>query len=241
MKNSIRLLFCNLCMSLVLFGGWFIASSATAPVATAGYDGVLEPDPRLLESVCRIYIDGDPSASGTAIGPSLILTARHVVENREGKLERNLQVELRMKSETAKGTALVDADVVAIDRNHDIALLSIDVNAPRTMELAKNVSMRNGSAVWVMGFPMGTPGVSCTLGYLTNMGGAQPDEPTNWQCTANAFFGNSGGAVVDAHSGELVGVLVAGMGSDWQMAPNISLFVPVEHVHAMLKNVKQDK
>ncbi|MBI5720173.1 MAG: trypsin-like peptidase domain-containing protein [Burkholderiales bacterium] len=156
------------------------------------------------------------------------------------------------------------ATVVAIDRAHDIALLRFDGPALPPLGLAAGERPAEGKAVALIGFPIGgalgfSPvthrGIvaSLTTIALPAPTAAQLDPRAlarlragNFevlQLDATAYPGNSGGPVLDADTGEVIGVvnmvLVRGSRETALSTPTgISYAIPVQHVRALLEEAR---
>ena len=156
------------------------------------------------------------------------------------------------------------ARVIATDRSHDLALLRIEGAALRPLELAESGSAREGQAITLMGFPIGgTLGfaavshrgivASITTAALPAATAQQLDPRAlirlregNYevlQLDATAYPGNSGGPVLDANSGQVLGIVnmvlvKAGRESALSSPTGISYAIPVRHLHELLKSAR---
>lgn len=155
------------------------------------------------------------------------------------------------------------ARVVATDRVRDLALLKVDGPALPFLPLADAGAAREGQGIALMGFPIG--GV---LGYavVTHRGivssvttGALPAPTASQldpravsrlrqgnfellQLDATAFPGNSGGPVLDAETGRVLGivsmVLVKGSRESALSSPTgITYAVPVAYLRELLREL----
>lgn len=104
----------------------------------------------------------------------------------------------------------VDAQVVAVDEQNDLALLKTTVQPQRTATMRiSDKSVRVGDPVMVMGYPQehGITGVYKVMeASIVGMQGPL-NEPTWIQFTSSAQQGNSGGPLLDT-SGNVIGVIV---------------------------------
>ncbi|MCC7260566.1 MAG: trypsin-like peptidase domain-containing protein [Alphaproteobacteria bacterium] len=104
----------------------------------------------------------------------------------------------------------VDAQVVAVDKENDLALLKTTVQPQRTATMRiSDKSVRVGDPVMVMGYPQehGISGVYKVMeASVVGMQGPL-NEPTWIQFTSSAQQGNSGGPLLDT-SGNVIGVIV---------------------------------
>lgn len=155
------------------------------------------------------------------------------------------------------------ARVVATDRVRDLALLKIEGPALPVLPLADAGTAREGQGIALMGFPIG--GVlgfavvthrgivaSVTTGALPAPTASQLDPRTvsrlrqgNFellQLDATAYPGNSGGPVLDADSGRVLGivsmVLVKGSRESALSSPTgITYAVPVAYLRELLREL----
>lgn len=156
------------------------------------------------------------------------------------------------------------ATVVATDRAHDLALLRLEGTPLKPLPLDEPGQAREGQSVALMGFPIGG-----TLGFapVTHRGivasittaalpaaTSQSLDPRavlrlregNYevlQLDATAYPGNSGGPVVDADTGRVVGIVnmvlvKAGRESALTNPTGISYAVPVRHLHELIKSAR---
>ena len=154
------------------------------------------------------------------------------------------------------------ARVVATDRAHDLALLKIEGDALVPLPLGEPGTAREGQAVALLGFPIGG-----TLGFavVTHRGiiasittaalpaaTAQQLDPRalvrlregNYevlQLDATAYPGNSGGPLLDADTGRVVGIVnmvlvKAGRESALSNPTGMTYAIPVRHLHELLKS-----
>lgn len=153
------------------------------------------------------------------------------------------------------------AKVVATDRLRDLALLQVEGPPLPVLPLAAAGAAREGQSIALMGFPIGgTLGFSVVthrgiVASLTTVAlpaaTAQQLDPRavqrlregNFevlQLDATAYPGNSGGPVLDARSGEVIGVvnqvLVKGSRESALSSPTgITYAIPVAQLHELLK------
>lgn len=156
------------------------------------------------------------------------------------------------------------ARVIATERTRDLALLKIDGAALPPLALDDPGAAREGQAIVLMGFPIG--GVlgfsmvthrgivasitsaalpAATAGSLDPRAIARLREGNFevLQLDATAYPGNSGGPVLDAASGRVVGVVnmvlvKAGRESALSQPTGISYAVPVRHLLALMAEAK---
>ncbi len=184
--------------------------------------GIADQVARTLPTVVHISKVGEWQGSGCVVSPDgMIFTAKHVVEG-GGTFEVTLND--GRKFTTTKALA---------DKTHDIGFLKIDVNTPLPYaSLTTLDTVRVGDPVYVAGSPMGKVNFnSVTLGIISckqrNLNDLSPEESAvyGWSVTfqsdSAAYPGNSGGPVFNIN-GDVIGVLVAGIG------PGLNYSVPIE-------------
>jgi serine protease Do len=197
--------------------------------------------------------------SGFAVGDgTLVVTGAHVVPG-AAEVEALARLSVLIPRDGQSGDTRA-ARVVTVDRAHDLALLKIDGPALPALTLAETDSAQQGQAVVLLGFPIGG-----ALGFSTvvHQGivaaithAALPAETSRQldargiahirradfvmlQLDAIAYPGNSGGPLLDAATGNVVGVmsmvLIKGGRESALSAPTgISYAIPVRHLHDLL-------
>jgi len=197
--------------------------------------------------------------TGFVVGDgNLLITNAHVVQD-DGN-DPNGRVLMVQSREGGGALKPRRGDVVATDPAHDLALIRFEGPPIAALELAKPGSVREGSAVALMGYPMGG-----ALGFasVTHRGivsaitpvalpsptARQLDGPTInrlregsfdvLQLDATAYPGNSGGPLFDAETGAVVGVVSMGVlkGTRESALTNpsgISYAIPIEHVEQLI-------
>ena len=197
--------------------------------------------------------------TGFVVGDgNLLITNAHVVQD-DGN-DPNGRVLMVQSREGGGVLRPRRGDVVATDPAHDLALIRFEGPPIAALVLAKPGSVREGSAVALMGYPMGG-----ALGFapVTHRGivsaitpvalpsptARQLDGPTInrlregsfdvLQLDATAYPGNSGGPLFDAETGAVVGVVSMGVlkGTRESALTNpsgISYAIPIEHVEPLI-------
>jgi serine protease Do len=102
---------------------------------------------------------------------------------------------------------LLEATVVGVDREADLAVLKVDAGAKLpTLELADSDNLRQGQMVLAFGNPLGLEN-SVSLGIVSSTGRqVKPDDPMAYiQTDAPINPGNSGGPLLDS-DGDVVGI-----------------------------------
>jgi serine protease Do len=200
--------------------------------------------------------------SGFVVGDGhLVATNAHVLPPpAEGESGLRLAVLAQTAAPGREAGDLRFASLVAIDRAHDLALLRLDGPALPALVLASAERVAEGKSIALMGFPVaGALGfspvthrgivASVTTVALPAPSAAQLDPRAaarlragNFevlQLDATAYPGNSGGPVLDADTGEVVGVvnmvLVRGSRESALSAPTgITYAIPVQHLHVLV-------
>ena len=157
-----------------------------------------------------------------------------------------------------------NARVVTTDRANDLALLRVDGPPMPALLLEDAGVVREGQAIALIGFPIGgTLGFSPVthrgiIASITTLALPAPNsrllDPRAvmrlrdgnfevYQLDATAYPGNSGGPVVDANTGLVLGVvnmvLVKGSRETALTHPTgISYAIPVRHLHELLKTAR---
>ena len=150
------------------------------------------------------------SGSGVILDPEgFILTNAHVVQG-----ARRVQVLLaRSLRGTAEGASLlkprgrmVEAQIVGMDQETDLAVLRIPDRELPFLELGDSDELKQGQLVLAFGSPFGLEN-SVTLGVVSSVARQfQPEDPAVYiQTDAPINPGNSGGPLVDAH-GKVMGI-----------------------------------
>ena len=189
---------------------------------------------------------------------SLVVTNAHVIPEQGTTPPPQLAVLVNARVDSA---AFRLATVVHIDRTHDIALLKLEGPPLPALTLAGPSTVREGMDVALIGYPIGgvlgySPvthrGIvaSITTIALPALNARQLDDKTVsrlregpfevYQLDATAYPGNSGGPLLNAATGEVVGVinmvLVRGTRESALSNPTgITYAIPVRFVRALLQ------
>jgi S1-C subfamily serine protease len=192
---------------------------------------------------------------------NLLVTCAHVVDS---DIQPGNEGRLVVLSSNGKGAGQIRrAEVLEVDKVHDLTVLRFDGKPLPALDLGKAASVREGQSVAFMGFPLGGAlgfapvthrGMvsSITTVALPSPTAKQLDERSisrlregafeMLQLDATAYPGNSGGPLFDAETGEVVGVVnmvtLKGTRESALTHPSgISYAIPVEFVlqlHALL-------
>jgi serine protease Do len=178
-------------------------SPAVVEVIVNGY-GATDDGGRVSNQISRRQSSG----SGVVVDPSgYIITNAHVIQ---GAINLKVLAASPRPSGAESRKNLrpspVDAKVLGIDRESDLALLKIEAENLTVLPLGDSDKLRQGDLVLAIGSPLGLRN-SVSMGVVSAAGRAVSDDnPILYiQTDASINPGNSGGALVD-HDGFLVGV-----------------------------------
>jgi|GEM_PF-2014980 len=155
------------------------------------------------------------------LAPRYMLSAGHVVLDERGQVERSLSIEIP----GITGTAWHSCKVLAIDTDLDICLLESEVDLLQLAPFADE-DVAEGAPLMLIGCKANTPphpypGQLTDKNYTDHLSKAQ---------MSSFYHGDSGGPMFDARSEKLIGVAVAGIPRNGDMARDVGLFVPLSYV-----------
>jgi len=153
----------------------------------------------------------------------------------------------------------LEATTAARDKTHDLALLRIQTSLP-ALRLREQDNVRDGQEIFFTGFPIGAAlgavpvthrGIVSAVTPMALPGGSDRDinsaairqlrggPLTVYQLDATAYPGNSGSALFDADTGEVLGIInmvfVKGSKESALSRPTgISFAIPVRHLIELL-------
>jgi serine protease Do len=149
------------------------------------------------------------SGSGVILGEDgYIVTNAHVVNGAQ-----RVQVLLARKNNGSPGRLIlkprgeaIDAEVLAIDSETDLAVLKIPVTGLPVLELGDSDELRSGQLVFAFGSPLGLDS-SVSMGVISSVARQlRPDDPMIYiQTDASINPGNSGGPLIDTN-GRVIGI-----------------------------------
>jgi serine protease Do len=181
------------------------------------------------------------AASGVIIDPSgYVVTNAHVVHG-----ARRIQVQLaeRLEGSGYQHPLLrpqggrIEAQVVGVDTDTDLALLKIPVSGAPVLEFGDSDALTQGQLVLAFGSPLGL-GNTVTMGVVSAVAREiRPDDMMVYvQTDAPINPGNSGGPLVDSH-GRVVGIntmiLTQSGGSE-----GVGLAIPSNIVRPIIEQLK---
>ena len=180
-------------------------SPAVVEIQVTGYSTTEDEKGLVLSQVSRQISSG----SGVILDPAgYIVTNAHVVQGAV-KIQVHMAGSSLSKSSESRQvsrTRSLDARLVGIDRESDLALIRIDAKGLPVLELGDSDKLLQGDLVFAVGSPMGLRN-SVSMGVVSATRRAISDEnPVLYiQTDASINPGNSGGALVDT-TGSLVGL-----------------------------------
>lgn len=154
----------------------------------------------------------------------LILTNNHVIGNAQ-RLEVMLSDKHKYK-----------ARVLAVDKNHDLALIKIDAPSLTPVTLSDSRNLIVGQRVYAIGNPFGlsgtmTRGIISAIRSVRSPNGAPIEDAIQTDAAVNP--GNSGGPLLNSR-GEVIGIttMIASNGAD--QSSGIGFAIPINTARAML-------
>jgi serine protease Do len=182
------------------------------------------------------------TGSGVILSPDgYIVTNAHVVRG-----GRQVQVQLAGSQERLPGHSVIrpmgakmEAKVVGIDRDSDLAVLKIDRTGLPFLSFGDSGELHQGQLVLAFGNPLGLAN-SVTMGVVSSVARQiKPDDPMIYiQTDAPINPGNSGGPLLDA-DGRVVGIntfiLTQSGGSE-----GIGFAIPSNVVRNVVRQLRQD-
>jgi S1-C subfamily serine protease len=147
--------------------------------------------------------------TGFVIRPGLIVTNAHVIA---GRSIRDFTVSFVSLDDTAPPR--LKAVLLFLDIRRDLAILRVDSDRPPLETAGPGLDLQ-GLEVAVVGNPKGDANQAEINKVTTGRLSAPIRRDAGWtyyELSATAYFGNSGGPVVDLKSGKLVGVMQSILG-----------------------------
>lgn len=162
----------------------------------------------------REHRNTDLLSRGLISGSGLIIASDGWVVTNAHVVQGARRIRIRLSEEAAASAlrdgksrhALFDAQLLAADRDTDLALLKIDATGLPALELSDSSDLKQGQLVLAFGSPLGLDN-SVSMGIVSSVARKlDPDSPTIYVQTDAAINpGNSGGPLVDT-SARVVGI-----------------------------------
>lgn len=184
---------------------------------------------RYDDAVVRIAVntcaEGGGTGSGFVIGPDLVVTAAHVVDD---------AATISVQSPNGR-TSLAKPVLVSKETDTAVVRLEDSLDVEQFTRLASSVPGR-GSGLAVMGYPLGAAELSIVQGIVSRLPGPvdYPGQHVDRAFTTDAATnpGNSGGPVFD-NRGEVIGLLSGG--TEWtedgtRPVEGVNFVIPVSDI-----------
>jgi serine protease Do len=216
---------CAVAIALALSCPAVLAQSRPAVPPLADLDGSVEALVRTVDpSVVQIFTTGlapgggivraqselvtpvRGSGSGVVVDANgYVVTNAHVVRG-ASRIRVEVPVTPEGQSLLARRSRIVDARLVGLDDETDLAVLKIEATGLRALAFGDSDALKAGQVVLAFGSPLGLQN-SVSLGIVSAVARQlEPDSPMVYvQTDASINPGNSGGPLVDA-KGRLVGI-----------------------------------
>jgi serine protease Do len=221
-------------------------SRAVVQVFSTGY-ALADDDSETAGTSAGLVTKQSSSGSGVILSADgYILTNHHVVKN-----ARRVRIQLASPPDDATAGPesesrlhahgkLLEAKVIGVDREADLAVLKVDAGLPLPiLKLSDSDDLRQGQIVLAFGNPLGLEN-SVSLGIISSVGRQiKPDDPMVYiQTDAPINPGNSGGPLLDT-DGNVVGIntfiLSQSGGSE-----GIGFAIPSNIVKSVYEQIRKD-
>lgn len=224
---------------------------------------------KILYPVTRVR-SGSGAGSGTVVWSgntpegkteTYVLTNHHVVKNQikvekrwDPNIKKELMVETRSSVEveffqyengsTLEGTTSYKAEIVAYSKEEDLALLRLKKSTPTyfVADLApesREAEIFLGNRIVAVGCALSHEPIMTDGGV--NFMDEEIDNKIYWMGSAPIIFGNSGGAVFLAKTGEFIGVPSRGavipIGFSANTVPHMNWFIPFSRIYGWLETI----
>jgi len=179
----------------------------TPPPTAANAASATDPIGMVLESVAVVSIGDEGHGSGFIAAPNVLVTNCHVIE--DGLIP---DIRITFPDNPSRLGRPLGVELLHEDAENDLAFLLVQTDV-RPLQIDKAYEHNNGQQIVAIGSP-GTGAAGHTLENLTTDGRLGPevhmdDGIVRWALSMPVNAGNSGGPVVDARSGHVLGVIVA--------------------------------
>ena len=204
---------------------------AVVQIFSTGYAAPEESDATTASLLTKQHSTG----SGVVVAEDgYIITNAHVVRG-----ARLIQVRLPSQRRDAVAARLLEAKVVGMDREIDVAVLKIEKTGLQHLALGDSDRLRQGELVMAFGNPLGLEG-SVSMGIVSSTSRQlHPDDLMMYiQTDAPINPGNSGGPLIDSH-GRVVGIntfiLTQSGGSE-----GLGFAIPSNLVHRVYDQIRRE-
>lgn len=180
---------------------------------------------------------GKELGAGFCISPRVFVTCAHVVK-RYDKISIPEDYESNLPSIfVKKDTKVMRANILSIDPQKDIAILTSDLEIP-VAELAESITLPVGDDVFVIGAPKGfEDNVSQGIISAKNRKVFTHEGSPSYMFTdAHVLPGNSGGPMILYRSGKIIGMMALIVGGNGGMY-GLNAAIPSEYIASMLEDL----
>ncbi len=217
-------------MKIVVSAIWVLLSCLHSSSADADLSDTIE---RIKPSIVVIGLYNKTTSPQFQMrGTGFVVTAGNIAATNSHVLPETLDRDTRiavLQSSGLQGTSQIrPAEIIARDKDHDIALLRLEGPALPYLKLVPSDSVREGQSIAFTGFPIGGAlGFSPvthrgTISSITPIGipGGNSNQLNGkliqqlkrgtfkiFQLDATAYPGNSGSPLFDANTGDVVGII----------------------------------
>jgi S1-C subfamily serine protease len=184
-----------------------VEANSGVPVASGTASEGCDPIQAVLRSVAVVAMPGEGHGSGFVVAPGVLVTNHHVIED---AVISDLQI--TFPDNDALAGRPLRAELIHLSISDDLAFLAIDADV-HPLGIKPHYEHINGQRVVAVGSP-GSGVDGPTLENLTTDGRLGPELPLSddgkrWALSMAVNGGNSGGPLLDAQSGDVLGVIVA--------------------------------
>ena len=158
-----------------------------------------------------------PTCSGFLVGPDILVTAGHCVKHADSCAKKKWVLDFREDLRSANNTVILDQDKVfhckeillqqftGVDTgDDDFAIIRLDRSVDRVpFKFKTEGKISDWSETAIIGHPIGLPQIITPFARIV-----RNHNKKRFYIDADAFGGNSGGAVIDMDSGIVEGILV---------------------------------
>jgi S1-C subfamily serine protease len=213
----------------------------TEPIESSGIAEVVK---RTLPSVVNVKVVGlDESFGGDeqrAQGSGVIINKAGYIVTNNHVIEGAAEVDVVFTDESLDDRK-TQGRVIGTDPSKDLAVIRVEVEGLKAIELGSDDRLRLGDEVIALGFPLGLGGATVTAGIVSakerdisvGQGGDQQLQAL-LQTDAAINPGNSGGALVDT-AGRLVGINTAAAAAS--SAENVGFAISIDSALPIIEDI----
>jgi S1-C subfamily serine protease len=217
---------------------------STDPVESSSVAEVVD---RALPAVVNVKVVGLGESFGgdeeRAQGSGVIIDESGYIVTNNHVIEGAAEVEVVFSDETLDDRRTAGR-VIGTDPAKDLAVIQVDVEGLKSIQLGSEDSLRLGDDVIALGFPLGLGGATVTAGIVSAKerdisvggGGGVTQERLGGVLQTDAAInpGNSGGALVDS-AGRLVGINTAAAAAS--TAENVGFAISIDTALPIIKDI----